>query len=299
MELSILIPAYNYCCTEMVASLVSQIPQGVAVEIIVAEDGSTDKAALEGNTAIAAMPHCRYIVRKENVGRAAIRNFLAQQSRHQWLLFMDCDMQIADNRFLARYIEACSLCPVIDGGIDVAEQPALEKTSLRYRYERAERSRHSAEQRGQNPYRSFRTTNFVISREVMLAHPFDERFVHYGYEDVLFGKKLWQEGIGIAHIDNPTVLVDLETNPVFVAKTEESLRTLYCFRQDLRGYSRLLTALEGIHIGAVKGLIRVAYRLLGSPMRRNLCGRRPSLLLFKLYKAGYYLALEQNKRPNA
>ena len=46
--------------------------------------------------------------------------------------------------------------------------------------------------RQQRPYQHFHTCNFVVSRDVMLTHPFDERFRRYGYEDVLFGKQLKQ-----------------------------------------------------------------------------------------------------------
>jgi hypothetical protein len=118
--------------------------------------------------------------------------------------------------------------------------------------------------------------------------------VHYGYEDVLFGKELKRCRVGISHIDNPTVLTDLESNAVFVAKTEESLRTLHTFRSELRGYSRLLTFVEGIHIGAIRYGLRLWHALFGSLERRNLCGSRPCLRVFKLYKLGYYLSLTNN-----
>jgi hypothetical protein len=80
-----------------------------------------------------------------------------------------------------------------------------------------------------------------------------------------------------------------ETNDEFLLKTEEGLRTLYEFRNDLRGYSRLLTFVAGIHIPLVKTMIRFVFRLAGQAVRRNLCGTRPILSLFKFYKIGYYL----------
>ena len=125
----------------------------------------------------------------------------------------------------------------------------------------------------------------------MLAHPFDERFRHYGYEDVLLGKTLRQHHIPIVHIDNPLGFCTFETNPEFVAKTEEGLRTLHQFRDDLRGYSRLLTLVSGIHIPLILSLIRLWHRLFKNAERRNLCSSRPSLVLFKLYRLGYFLSL--------
>jgi hypothetical protein len=74
-------------------------------------------------------------------------------------------------------------------------------------------------------------------------------------------------------------------------KTEEGLQTLHQFRNDLRGYSRLLTLVSGIHIPLILSLIRLWHRLFGKAERRNLCSSHPSLLVFKLYRLGYFLRL--------
>ena len=292
-ELSILIPVYNYVCATLVAALQRQAEaiDGLLYEIIVADDGSTHADCIEANQqAFGTHSHCKYIIRKENVGRAAIRNFLAKESHYQWLLFLDCDMQVPGNMFLQRYLESNGQ-EIIDGGFKVVRNDAMEGKNLRYTYEWREQQHHAVEQRRNSPYRSFRTTNFMVRRDIMLNHPFDERFLHYGYEDVLFGKALKQNKIGIEHIDNAMMLDDLEPNHVFVCKTEEGLRTLHTFRNDLRGYSRLLTLVDGIHIGLVKSVIRLWHRLFGKLERRMLCGNKPNLTVFKLYKLGYYLTL--------
>ena len=126
----------------------------------------------------------------------------------------------------------------------------------------------------------------------MREHPFDERFRHYGYEDVFFGKVLRQHKIPILHIDNPLGFCTFENNADFVAKTEEGLRTLHQFRDDLRGYSRLLTFVSGIHLPVVLSVIRLLHRLFGAAERRNLCGNNPSLTVFKYYRLGYFLTLK-------
>ena len=296
-ELSILIPVYNYDCTQLAGDLCRQmvglVAKDMRIELIVADDGSDDALCLQANEQLASLPHCRYIRREANVGRAAIRNYLAQQSQYEWLLFLDCDMELPNEEFLHSYMESDG-DEVVDGGVSILSNPSMMGRNLRYSYEWSEQSRHAVDQRRANPHRSFRTTNFMVRRDIMLAHPFDERFVHYGYEDVLFGKELKRCRVGISHIDNPTVLTDLESNAVFVAKTEESLRTLHTFRSELRGYSRLLTFVEGIHIGAIRYGLRLWHALFGSLERRNLCGSRPCLRVFKLYKLGYYLSLTNN-----
>ena len=291
-EISILIPAYNYICLPLVQSIQRQAANlGIQYEIIVADDGSTRHETIAANKSINTLDACRFIRREVNVGRSAIRNFLVQESRFQWLLFMDCDMEMGSPDFLQRYIEAED-GDVIDGGIAIGGDCHQWKHNLRYQYERQCAPQHTAAERTKHPYRSFRTTNFMVRREVMLSHPFDERFLHYGYEDVLFGKRLRQHGLSILHIDNPLLLTDYESNPVFVAKTEESLRTLYQFRDDLKGYSTLLTFIEGIHLPIIKSVFRMGHFLFGRLERRYLCSNHPNLTLFKFYKLGYYLHIK-------
>lgn len=290
-ELSILIPTYNTVCADLVRALHEQATGlTLTFEIIVADDGSTDAQTVAANQCIADLPHCQYIVRQENVGRAVIRNILARTARYTYLLFIDSDMTVGSEQFLRDYLR-CPTDTVIDGGVAICEYQRQLKGSLRYRYEKAEEEQHTAERRRLAPYQHLHTANLLVRRDIMLSCPFDERFRHYGYEDVLLGKTLRQHRIAITHIDNPLVFGSFETNAVFVAKTEEGLRTLYQFREDLRGYSRLLTLVGNIHLPVVAAIIRLWHRLMGRLERRNLCGAHPSLLVFKLYRLGYFLTL--------
>ena len=287
--ISVLIPTYNQPCLELVSQLQAQLEQAaVPYEIIVADDGSTDERTVEANLGIATLVHCQYIVRKENAGRAVIRNFLAQEAQYDLLLFIDSDMSLVDDQYIRRYL-AADCDSVLDGGVRIVGDEDEWRGNLRYLYEKAEEPHHTAPERQRTPYQHLHTANLLIRRELMLKYPFDERFRHYGYEDVLLGKTLRRHRVAIRHIDNPLGFSTFETNADFVAKTEEGLRTLYEFREDLRGYSRLLTLVSGIHIPLVKSMIRWMHRLAGPAVRRNLCSTHPRLFLFKLYKLGYYL----------
>lgn len=292
-ELSILIPAYNHPCTLMVKDLCAQVEdlrkESVTCEVIVAEDGTTDSDALAANAEIAAMACCRYLKRSQNVGRAAIRNVLAREAQYEWLLFLDGDMAIPSKHFLRNWVEA-EADEVAYGGYVVGEG---SRSSLRFIYEKENEPMHRAEERKKRPYQHFHTCNFLIRKDLMLANPFDERFRHYGYEDVFFGKQLRKNDIKIVHVDNPAGFFDFEDNAHFVSKTEEGLRTLHAFSSDLRGYSQMLTFVEGIHLGVVRWLFRCWHRLFGALERRNLCGQNPSLKIFKLYKLGYYLSIKK------
>ena len=291
-EISILIPVYNYICLPLVQTIQQQAAGlGIRYEILVADDGSTQLDTVTANQAINVLPSCRFIQRGVNVGCSATRNFLAQESRFQWLLFMDCDIEIDKPHFLRCYMEAAD-SDVINGGIAIGGNSHQWRQNLRYQYERRCEPQHIAEERAKHPYRSFRTTNFMAKREVMLAHPFDERFLRSGYEDVFFGKQLCQSNVTILHIDNPVLLTDYEPNPAFVTKTEERLHTLYQFRNDLKGYSSLLTFVEGIHIPIIIGIFKICHSLFARLERHCLCGNRPNLTIFKLYQLGYYLNIK-------
>ena len=290
--LSILIPTYNDLCVNLVDNLRQQAEAvGVMYEILVGDDGSTDVGVVTDNKQIEQWEHCRYLIQPQNAGRAAIRNILAKEARYDWLLFIDSDMTVVRPDFISQYV-AQEDADVIDGGVSIGGDAEVLKNNLRYLYEKASEHEHTVEMRRKNPYQDFHTANFLIRRDLMRSHPFDEHFRYYGYEDVLFGKTLKTDGIKIKHIDNPLGFNTFEDNPSFIAKTEEGLRTLHTFRQELRGYSRLLTFIEGIHIPLILSLIRCWHRLFGKWERRNLCGGHPSLRLFSLYKIGYYLTIK-------
>ena len=300
-ELSILIPNYNTVCLPLVQQLQALLQATlIPYEILVGDDGSDNKETIASNLPISSLSNCQYILREQNVGRAVIRNFLAQKAQYSFLLFIDSDMTVLNNQFITRYLK-CPCLGVICGGVSIhsdeeclkdrSVSSRLQGKNLRYLYEKAEEDKHIASQRQASPYQHLHTANLLIRREVMLQHPFDERFRHYGYEDVLLGKTLRQHRIPITHIDNPLGFCTFETNADFVSKTEEGLRTLYTFQSELKGYSRLLTLVSGIHIPLILSIIRLGHRLFHRIERRNLCGPHPSLLIFKLYRLGYFLSL--------
>ena len=267
--LSILIPTYNDRCVKLVGDLRQQVEAArIVYEILVGDDGSTDATVVAENRQIEQWQHCQYLIQPQNAGRAAIRNLLAREAHFDRLLFIDSDMTVVRSDFISKYI-TLEDADVIDGGVSIGGDAEVLKGNLRYLYEKAYEHEHTAEMRQKNPYQDFHTANFLIRRDLMLSHPFDERFRYYGYEDVLFGKQLRTDHITITHIDNPMGFCTFESNPNFVAKTEEGLRTLHQFRDELRGYSRLLTLIGGIHIPLILSAIR----------------------LFSLYKLSYFSIL--------
>jgi glycosyltransferase involved in cell wall biosynthesis len=209
-------------------------------EIVVADDGSTDAASVAANEAINTLPCCRYIIREENVGRAAIRNFLASEAKYEWLLFLDSDVEIRRHDFISQYLNACADYDLVCGRYDLPATSESLLRNLRYRYERSYISCHSASVRNLHPFQSLSTANFLIRRSIMLAHPFNEVIRRYGYEDVLLGKSLALSHARVLHIDNPVTLRSFDTNADYLSKVEASLITLRDIHDDIHGYSLLL-----------------------------------------------------------
>ena len=292
-QLSILIPTFNNPCLELVEELQRQasLVEGFRYEIIVADDGSTDAEVISRNQAINQLAGCRFVEKKCNVGRAAIRNFLAKQAQYSWLLFIDSGMGIADADFLRRYL-ACQRGPVY-GGYRLAGDPVALSGNLRFRYEQsATRHASTASQRAKQPNADFHTSNFLVERSLFLSNPLDERFRKYGYEDVFWGKQLAERGTTILHIDNPVLFNTFESNEQYLRKTEEGLTTLHQFRDELKGYSRLLKAADKLRRCHLAPVFTCLFNTFKKRWKRNLIGSAPSLTVFKLYKLGFYLRLE-------
>jgi glycosyltransferase involved in cell wall biosynthesis len=290
-SLSILIPTFNDDCLSLVEELERQcavIAELRSYEILVADDGSTNQQVVMRNEHINQLPHCRYIRYEENRGRASIRNVLAQLSLYQWLLFIDGDMRVSHSDFIRNYLTSRGN-EVVYGGYQVSVSSQDSVHLLRYLYERQYENSHSVEVRRKQPYRQFHTSNFLVLRTLYLANPLDERFLRYGYEDVLWGKMLEEKNVSIEHIHNPVSFELFESNMSFIRKSEEALQTLYQFRDSLRGYSSLTTFVEKHRWTSLP--CRVLYRLLGKSIRSRLCGNHPSVMLFKVYKLLYYQSL--------
>ena len=301
-------------------------------EIIFADDGSADIAAKQCNAAIAQLPYCQYIERPKNAGRSAIRNYLAQVAHHKHLLFLDGDVVIDRPNFVQTYLRAdadviigtlhfsrvktaCETTEETSDQTKIAKEelkdakkeakdakdeakkttePMLYDDNLKYRYEQQFLAKHPVKKRMQQPYASFRTTNLMVHRDLLLAYPFDETFLEYGYEDTLFGKQLKEHGATLIHLDNAATIADYEDNATFVAKTEESLRTLAAHAHQLQGYSTLLHTANKLKCLHLQPLIAFVFELFKGLLHKNLCSNSPSVFLFNVYKLGYFVSLTRS-----
>lgn len=287
--ISILIPTFNDDCRGLAGSLMIQAEaiDGLEWEIIIADDASTNTALVESLSQLNKLEGFRYIRCNTNLGRSAIRNFLAQEARGEWLLFVDAHRVMVSNDYLKTYISATQNAQVICGGYQALKGP---DGNLRYLYEHEAERNNSASLRAKHPYQSFNASNFMIRRDIFMQHQFDTRLHKYGYEDVLLGRELALAGIPVTHIDAPTGYIEYECNANFVKKAEEAMETLHQFRDSLQGYSPILTVANRLQGNLAGAVFRKLFQWKRNAWRNNLMSRRPSLFIFKLYKLGYYMA---------
>lgn len=297
--ISILIPVFNYDCTALIKELSVQggkLKEELAgefdYEIIIGDDASTDVELQRKNRIAAQTIGCRYFEQDVNIGQACMRNAMADMSQFDYLLMIDADAEICTDDFVRRYWNDRDRGDVICGALRNPHGPAPKGCELRYRYEKqAERLRDEST-REKFPYNSFSTFNVMFRRDVFMNIRFDKRCTEYGHEDTLMGLMLRDMSYKVVHTDNPLVHQGLDSNASFINKTEMALRMLYRLGSPLQehtGASRVAAKLEKWHL---KGCATVLYKIFKNPIKKNLLGRHPSILLFQLYKLGYYCTLK-------
>lgn len=283
--ISILIPVYNRDVTDLVKSLQDQCVQlGCDYEIRVYDDHSTELPL-----ATQQLP-AEVIVKllSQNIGRSKIRNKLAQDARYDMLLFLDCDSTVTHPNFLKQYIDNYSSTSVIYGGTSYQSTPPEPPYYLHWLYG-VKKEALLYKSRSKSPALHFHSNNFVVPKDVILKHPFDESIQGYGYEDVLLGKHLMSNGINIVHIDNPVQHDGLESCNTFLNKTREACGNL----AELTYQNKLLpTKLTRAYAKLSKtGL----WKIFNNKMKKdeqsileNLCSSSPSLYKLQLLKLWWY-----------
>jgi glycosyltransferase involved in cell wall biosynthesis len=288
--ISILIPVFNFNIVSLVRELQRQISlESVPYEIIVMDDCSSELLR-DQNKDVASLPGVTFIELTENIGRSRIRNRLASIANYSTLLFMDCDSEVSDDQYIRNYLPYCGKDMVVCGGRSYhPEAPEEPEHILRWLYG-VRREQIPASVRGIQPYRSFMTANFMISKMVLSQIGFDESIVHYGHEDTLFGFALRKSKIPVLHIQNPLLHIGLEISREFLRKTGESVTNLLSLVEqgkiDLRDCQdiRVLRAYELLRRWHLVRLYLRFYHQFERGIMQNLLGTNPSLKAFDLYK---------------
>ncbi len=277
--LSILIPIYNYNCVKLVQKLHSQaVKESITFEILCFDDGSA--LYKEENRKINSIPHCKYVELETNIGRSKIRNLLAENASYDYLLFLDCDVEILSMEYIKTYLENLQDFNIISGKrIYTAMPPADTKYYFHWYY---------------GTYRevksdNFMSNNFIIKKSLWQRIRFNENIASYGHEDTLFQIQLEQEGILVHFIDNPVIHIGLDSNDFFIEKSNESIENLLNIskKETLSDKVRLLKTYHTIRRWKFNHIFSFLFPLIRKFFIKNFTGKRPNLLAFDIYKLMY------------
>lgn len=274
--LSICLPVFNYEAAPLLADLLDCMQQWPDVEILVYEDGPESKTIAKNQKAVQALVKAAapipviYKALPQNLGRSQIRNQLAADASHNWLLFIDIDSRLPSTDFLENYREASSQGQVVVGGTLYTEElpPVQQRLRWLYGLRRELRPLHL---RSKHPFESLALNNVLVQRAVLLAHPIPQLPLGYGHEDTLWGESLRGAGISIYHIDNPVQHVGLESAEDFVRKTIMATQNFAVLLAQGHGQNtRLAQAYyKARKLGMARfhrGLFKLALRLIAFPL---------------------------------
>lgn len=283
--LSILIPIYRYDVTLLVKTLHEQAQMLPGKWEICLLDDASPVEWQQQNRPLAQLENVRYEELPENVGRAKIRNLLAQMAHSPYLLFLDSDSAVEQPDLLAAYYDQLAPRRVLCGGRNYASGPQAPEFHLHWWYG-SQREVQPAEVRNQHPHHGFMTNNFVVPKRVLEQLPFDETILTYGHEDTLFGHQLEMANIEVVHLDNPVVHIGLDEASVWLHKQRQAIENLY--RLHLQYPALATKALRWWLKLHRTGIISMIYPFLKWQSRRSqqqlLERERPNLRLLDLLK---------------
>lgn len=276
--ISVCIPIFNSDATSLVNKLIKQANfLENKIEIVVIDDCSNADWKLK-NESIQNL--CNYIELTKNSGRSKIRNLFLNHAKGEFFLFIDGDSEIISDNFLADYLNFTEKNnpEVIIGGSVYQTQRPNRSHFLRWKYSVCRESK-SAEKR-ENVNFGFKTNNFLIQKILFAQTLFNETLSGYGHEDTLFGFQLSIKKIKLQHIENPVLNKHLDSNEVFMRKTENAIGNLvqmYNMSKDFPEIKeiKLIHYYEKITQQRLISIVSILFTL-GKP------------ILFVLLKGGYF-----------
>ncbi len=289
MNLSILIPCFNWNVYQLIVELTKQCQKEYSAncyELICIEDGSTH---LFDNNKISHINNVQYQVLNKNIGRASIRNLLARKAKFKWLLFIDCDSKIIKQDFIKKYKTQSQTKQKnhIYYGQTIYEKNNQTATILHAKY--------GSKIESKSKKTNFSSHHFLIKKEVFKQAGFDEQIQLYGYEDILFQIK---SDFQFKYIDNPLYHIGLKKADDFLKDCELGLKNLlnYTEQKDVVQKIKILKwwkLLSFTHYVILKIFI---YFQAG--MLKNLKSTKPTLALFQFYKLGLLIKLQRDSIKN-
>lgn len=293
--ISICIPIYNFNVVDLIITINNQGEKSKKpYEVICIDDGS-NKEILKLNEEIKSYKKVKYLILKKNIGRSKIRNLFLENATYENLLFIDCDCSIQNGNFLEKYFEQVEN-EVVYGGRRHHDNPPKDKNKkLRWLYG-IKKEDQNINYRVKNPYRCFRSNNFLIKKIIFSQIKFNEEIETYGHEDTLLSLELKKNKIAIFQINNPVFHEGIEDSSVFLEKTKSAIKNLVLLEKNNLDTSsiKLIKTYHLISKLKLTWLVFPMSKTILNILERQLLSSRPSLKIFDLYKLVYFLREKQN-----
>jgi glycosyltransferase involved in cell wall biosynthesis len=298
VSLSILIPVYNRDVTLLVSSLAKLIAKEKIVSEIILLDDASDPDFDILNSKLAEADFIYYFRNQKNLGRKNTRKLLAQKANHPHLLFLDCDVKIANPDFITKYSEQVKMdTPVCTGGLLYDEErPEQCKYKLHWKYGR------ERETKANSGAGIFLSSNFLMQKDLFLSLGLDADLTQYGHEDTLIGIELKKRKIPVLFVDAPVVHEGLEENTVFISKSLQAVENLIVLEKivgvDLlkehirlyRWYDKFSHLYLNIFIGKLESMFH-------GIIQKNLHSCNPGLKYFDWMRLAHLIRLKKINKP--
>ncbi len=288
--ISVLIPVHNYDVSQLVLTLHKQLLNlNISFEILIYDDASTHSTSRK--SLLNKLSYTSYIVLKQNIGRAAIRNKLGNAARYNSLLFLDAGTEIKNSNFIKTYLPY-SKHNLVLGGITFLKTPPKKPYKLRWLYTK------KREQQWVGNTLKRRITlsaNFLIQKAIFISHVFDESIITYGHEDSVFFENLKQKNIAFTYINNPVIHSADDDANTFITKTEQSINNLIQLinkgklKKQTFAISRMYYLIKSIRLNKI---ILLLFLISKGSLKRHFNSSYPSIYLFDFYKLGYFCYLK-------
>ena len=251
--ISVVIPVYRDGARAVAAAqalLGQRLPDGMARQVVIVDDGSDDDTAALLSTVIDA--DLEVLRLGSNQGRSAARNAGAHQTHGEIIVFMDCDCLPVNETFLLSHIDAL-------GDDNVASTGHVTGPALGFwDYYLHEASARREYQHRQGFSSSGSSGNLAVRKAAFQqVGGFDTQYRHYGFEDrdlllrlAEVGGIAWAHGNGVCHLDELTLeaisakMIEAGeyTSGMFLERHPDAYRTLGYAAIDVR-HRRLLRPL--------------------------------------------------------
>lgn len=287
--LSILIPTYNYNAYPLALELERQLlKSGIDFELLCIDDGSFSHLNVE-NQKINELTRCQFTEAKQNKGRTASRQHLAELAQYEWVLFLDADVMPKNANYIENYLHLIlEDYDAIYGGFVYKEEPPSQDYLLRWTFGK-QKEEVDAAVRNEKPYKIVISANFMVKKEVFIALNSKIKGNSYGFDNY-FGALLKEHNHKVKHINNEVYHLGLDKNSDYLKKVEQAVEILWeLYKNDkiIESDNDLLKAFKTLRSLKLHYLGSFIFKKLQSRLTENLLSTNPSISALQFYKLGY------------